>query len=102
MNELKKLSYITTCKDPPSKDVNNSHLQINKNLRQTIFSTINELVTSIFNRLQTTRDDDSTWIPNNILNIPTLLCVSNLLPPSTTPINNIDIVPFLQVPPLQP
>ena len=58
MDELKKLSYITTCKDPPSKDVNNSQLQINNNLRQTTCSIINESVTFIFNKLQTARHTD--------------------------------------------
>ena len=60
MDELKKLSYFTTCKDHPSKDVINSHLQINKNLRQTTCSVINESVTSIFNKLQTVREAEST------------------------------------------
>ena len=71
MDELKKLSYITTYKDPPSKDINNSQLQINIKLRQTTCSIINESVMTIFNNLQTARDVDSTWIPNIILNIPT-------------------------------
>ena len=31
MDELKKLSYITTCKDFLSKGINNSQLQINNN-----------------------------------------------------------------------
>ena len=98
---MTKKSYITTCKDRPSKDVDNSQLKIKNNLRQTTCSIINESVTSIFNKLQTARHADSTWIPKIILNIPTPLCVSSLLPPSTTPINTTDIVPFLQVPSLQ-
>ena len=51
--------------------------------------------------MQTARHADSTWIPKIILNIPTPPYVSSFLPPSTTPINTTDIVPFLQVPSVQ-
>ena len=101
MDELKKLSYITNFKDPPSKDVNNSCLQNNNNLGQTTCSIINRSVTSIFNKLKTARHADYTWIPNIIINIPTPPCASSLLPPSITHINTTDIVSFLQVPPAQ-
>ena len=59
MNELKR-SYITTCKDPPSKDVTNSYLQNHKNLGQTTCSIINESVTSIFNILKAAKHSDYT------------------------------------------
>ena len=89
--------YITTRKGPPSKDVDNSRLQNNiKNLGQTTCSIINELVTSIFIKLQTTKHTDSIWIPKMILNIPTTPCVSSLLPPSTTPINNASLFHFFK------
>ena len=65
------------------------------------YSIINEFVTSVFNKLQTARHVDSTWIPKIVLNISTPPCVPSLLPPSTKPINNTDIVLFLQVPSLQ-
>ena len=40
----KKISYITTCEDPPSKVINNSQLQINNNLRQKLtLSSMNQL-----------------------------------------------------------
>ena len=100
MDDFKK-HYITTCKDPPSKDVNNICLQNHNNLGQTTCSIINKSVTSIFNKLQTTRHADSTWTLKIILNIPSPPCVSSLLPPSTTPINTSDIVPFLQAPSVQ-
>ena len=83
MDELQKLSYITTCKDFPFKDVNNSRLQINKSLRQTTFSIIKESVTSLFNKLQTARHADSTWILKIIINMPIPL----FFKPSA-PINN--------------
>ena len=98
MNLKKK---IINCKDPTSKDVNNSQLQNNNNLGQTTCSIINESVTSIFNKLKTARHADSTWILKIILNILTPQCISNLLAPSTTPINNTHIAPFLQVPSVQ-
>ena len=60
MDELQKLYYSTTCKDPPSKDINNSRLQNNNNLGQKTCSIINESVTSIFNKLQTAKHTDST------------------------------------------
>ena len=62
--------YFITCMDLPSKDVNNSRLQHNKNLGQTTCFIINESVISIFNKLQTTRHANFTWIPKIILNIP--------------------------------
>ena len=40
MDELKKLSYITGCKDSPSKGVNNSQLQTNKLVGETTCSII--------------------------------------------------------------
>ena len=76
MDELNKLSYITTCKNHPIKGAINKQLIINNNLRQTTCSITNESVTFIFNKLQTTRHADSTWIPTIILNIPTPQCVS--------------------------
>ena len=62
---------------------------------------MNESVVCIFNKLQTARHADSTWIPKIILNINTPQYVSSLLPLSTTSINTTDIVPFLQVPSVQ-
>ena len=99
--ELRKLSYITACKYSPSKDVNNSWLQKTNIIIETAGFIINTLVTSVFNKLQTARHNDSTWIPKIILNILTPLYVLSHLLPSTTPINTTDIVPFLQVPSFQ-
>ena len=81
MYESKKLSYITTCKDPNIKVINNKHLQNNNNLGKNTCSIINVSVTPIFIQLKSARYTDSTWIPNIILNIPTPRCVSSLLPP---------------------
>ena len=80
IDELKHLSFITTCKDPFLKEHTNSQLQNNNNLGQTSCSIINELVTSTFNKLQTDRYADSTWIPKIILNIPIPPCFSSILP----------------------
>ena len=73
----------------------------NNILGKTTCSIINGSVISLFNKLQTDRYADSTRIPKIILNIPTAQCVSNLLPPSTTPINTTESFPFLQVSSLQ-
>ena len=94
------ICYITTCEDPPSKIDKNIRLQINNSLRQTTFSVINESVTSIFKKLQSTRHAESTWIPKIILNITTPLFFSSFLP-STMSINITDIAPFLQAPSFQ-
>ena len=101
MDKIKKVSYITAYKDPPSKDINNSRLQKNNIVGETIWSIINESVAFVFDKLHTARHADSTWIPKIILNIPNPPYVSNLLSPSTTPINTTDIVPFLQIPSVQ-
>ena len=101
MDELKKLSYITARTDYPYKHVNNYQLYKNDIIGETTCYITNQSATSIFNKLQTARHDDSTWITNIVLNIPTPPYVSSLLPPSTTPINTIDIVPFLQFPSVQ-
>ena len=100
MDELKKLSYITTCKDHHSIYINNNVLQ-KSIIGDITWSIINESVTSIFNKLKTSRHADFIWISKIILNIPTPLFVSSLLPPSITPISTTEIVSLLQVLSLQ-
>ena len=76
-------------------------MQKNNNVGETTCSSNKELVTCIFNKLQTARHYNFTWIPNIILNIPTPPCVSSLLPLSITANNTTDIVPLIQHPSAQ-